>query len=243
MLFLEDHYFRLMAGMRIVRMSIPMEFTMEFIESQILETARTNQCEASARVRMTVFRDAPGLYLPQNNKTSYTITAQALDNNTFGLGKEKYEVELYKDFHVGKHLLSSVKTTNKMLHITASIFAEENDFDNCLLINDDKNVTEAINGNLFLLQGNKLTTPPVSEGCVNGVMRRQLISLSRQAGFEVSEAPVSPFDLQKADEMFLTNVIQGIQPISQYRKKSYAKEAAQTLTAALNESVLNVSSI
>ena len=34
-LFLEDHYFRLMASMRIVRMEIPMNFTMEFFEEQI----------------------------------------------------------------------------------------------------------------------------------------------------------------------------------------------------------------
>ena len=36
-LFLEDHYFRLMASMRICRMEIPMNFTMEYFEEQILK--------------------------------------------------------------------------------------------------------------------------------------------------------------------------------------------------------------
>ena len=39
-LFLEDHYFRLMSSMRIVRMEIPMNFTMEYLEEQILNLVR-----------------------------------------------------------------------------------------------------------------------------------------------------------------------------------------------------------
>ena len=49
-LFLEDHYFRLMSGMRIVRMEIPMNFTMEYFEAQIIATAKASNCDGfSAR--------------------------------------------------------------------------------------------------------------------------------------------------------------------------------------------------
>jgi branched-chain amino acid aminotransferase len=69
-------------------------------------------------------------------------------------------------------LLSSIKTTNKILNITASIFANENGYDNCLLLNDSKIKQQEI----FMLTGNKLITPPVSEGCLNGVMRKQVLN-------------------------------------------------------------------
>jgi branched-chain amino acid aminotransferase len=53
-LFLEDHYFRLMSGMRVVRMEIPMDFTMEYFEAQMLLAAAASGCEKSGRARMTV---------------------------------------------------------------------------------------------------------------------------------------------------------------------------------------------
>jgi len=89
-----------------------------------------------------------------------------------------------------------------------------------LLINDSKNVIEAISGNLFMLMGNTLITPPISEGCLNGIMRKQIITLAKQfETIDFVEREISPFDIQKADELFITNVIQGIQPITKYRKK------------------------
>lgn len=76
-------------------------------------------------------------------------------------------------------MLSTLKTNNKIVNVTASVFAKENDLQNCILLNNEKNVVEAINGNIFLLFGNKLITPPVSDGCLNGIMRKQIINLAK----------------------------------------------------------------
>lgn len=125
-----------------------------------------------------------------------------------------------------------------MINVTGSIFADENGYDNCLLINDEKNVIEALNGNLFMLMGNKLVTPPISEGCLNGVMRKQILALAKKIEtIEVEEAPISPFDLQKADELFITNVVRGIQPITKYRKKEYGMDLAKDLLFRLNAQI------
>src|SRR6056300_1183974 len=67
-LFLEDHYFRLMASMRIMRMEIPMNFTMEYMEEQMLMTIEANGfSKSAARAKLTVFRDSDGLYTPNSN--------------------------------------------------------------------------------------------------------------------------------------------------------------------------------
>ena len=235
-LFLEDHYFRLMASMRIVRMQIPAKFTLEYLEEQILNTATTNNCATSARIRFTVYRNDGGFYTPKTRTVSYIIQASPLDATKYSFADASYEVDLYKDFFIPKQLLSTIKTTNKMINITGSIFAQENDLQNCLLLNNDKNVVEALNGNLFLLLGNKLLTPPIEDGCLNGIVRKQLLAVAKKIeGLEVVEASISPFDLQKADELFITNIIVGIQPITQYRKKTYTTELATELLQKLNE--------
>ncbi len=237
-LFLEDHYFRLMSSMRVVRMEIPMNFTMEYLEEQILSVVNANSLSASSRARITVYRNDGGYYLPQNNTVSFLIHTSALENVLYSFEKQHYEVDLYKDFYITKQLLSSIKSTNKIINITGSIFAYENSLDNCLLLNDSKNVVEALQGNIFMLLGTKLITPPVSEGCLNGVMRKQILHLAKKLeNVEVVEGVISPFDLQKADELFITNVIKGIQPITQYRKKSFVTEVSSQLLEKLNEMI------
>ena len=234
-LFLEDHYFRLMSSMRILRMEIPMNFTMEFMEQQILQLIDANEIQNSARVRMTVFRNSGGFYLPTTNNVSYLIQSSELQSKEYLLNTDRYEVDLFKDFYVTKQLLSSIKSTNKAVQIVGSIFANENDLQNCLLLNDSKNVIEALNGNLFMLKDGKLTTPPVSEGCLNGIMRKQVLALANKKEIELAEEAISPFDLQKADELFVTNVIAGIQPITKYRKKDFDTAFSTGLIQELNE--------
>lgn len=235
-LFFEDHYFRLMASMRIIRMEIPLEFTLEYLEAEILKTANALNLQ-NARVRLTIFRNGEGKYLPETRSVGFVINAEttsALYNNSF----EHYEIELFKDFHVSKHLLSTLKTTSKLINITASIFAEENDYNNCLLINEDKNIIEAINGNIFIIKDNVISTPPISDGCVNGILRKKLIEIiKKDDNLVFEERSISPFELQKADEIFITNVIIGIQPITKYRKKEYTNAIASKLLVKLNAQI------
>lgn len=238
-LFLEDHYFRLMSSMRVVRMEIPMNFTMEYFEEQILALATAKNASRSARARITVYRNDGGYYLPQNNTVSFLINVESMDNTLYPINQGEYVVDLYTDFYVARQLLSSIKTTNKIINVTASIYASENGLDNCLLLNDSKNVIEALQGNIFMLKGNTLITPPVSEGCLNGVMRRQVLALARKIEYlDVTEETISPFDLQKSDELFITNVIKGIQPITKYRKKEFSTNISTILVQKLNEIIV-----
>ena len=237
-LFLEDHYFRLMSSMRILRMEIPMNFTMEFFENELLSKAKADNIEGSARVRITVYRKDGGYYLPENNNVLYEISVSKIEKPLYSIEKSNYEVDLYKDFYISKQLISTLKTTNKLINITGSIYANENGLDSCVLINEDKNVIEALSGNIFMLKDGVLSTPPISEGCLNGIMRKQILDLAKTLeNIEVVEAVISPFDLQKADELFITNVIIGIQPISKYRKKEFKSNIANQLLIKLNTKI------
>jgi branched-chain amino acid aminotransferase len=235
-LFWEDHYFRLMASMRIMRMEIPMNFTMQFLENQIQETLKSNQLgNSSARIKLMVFRNEGGLYLPDTNEIRFLITAKKIEDDFYLLNDGEYEVDLFKDFYTSPSLLSTLKTNNKAINIVGSIFAKENNFQNCLLLNTDKQVVEALNGNIFLVKDQVIKTPPLTDGCLKGIMRKQLIDILKVCpDYDLIEESISPFELQKADELWVTNVIIGIQPITKYRKKTYDNTVAKVLLQKLN---------
>lgn len=235
-IFWEDHYFRLMASMRIMRMEIPGNFSPEFLESEILDLINANELQSSpVRIRFNVIRKSGGLYGPDHLEIDYLIIAEKLSNAFYLLDTEPYEVELFKDHYINSGLLSTIKTNNKAVNVLGSIFAKENQYNNCLLLNENKNVVEALNGNVFLVNNNVVKTPPLSEGALNGIIRKQLISIVKTLDkFQIEEAPISPFELQKADELFITNVIVGIQPVTRYRKKNYNAEVAREILTKLN---------
>lgn len=238
-LFWEDHYFRLMASMRIIRMEIPMSFTLEFLESEVLKLVHSNNAEhKTLRVKFIVCRKQGGLYTPETNAIEYYITSREIDNDFYQMENNSYVVDIYKDHYISPSLLSTLKSNNRLINIIGGIYAKENGLDSCLLLNTDKQVVEALNANLFLVKGNIVKTPPSASGCLKGVLRKQLIDIIKLVPeLTLEESSISPFELQKADELFLTNVITGIQPISRYRKKKFKNEVARNLLAKLNVKV------
>ncbi len=240
-LFAEAHYFRLMASMRLMRMEIPMHWTPEFFQKEINKTLKTQDPLATYRVKILIWRDWGGLYAPKAETVSYAIFASALERSEYRLDEKSFVVDLFKDHYVNNGLLEQLKSNNKLTHVLAGIYARENDYDSCLLLNHEKKVVEGISGNLFLVKDYKIKTPPLSDGCLKGVMRGVILEiLAKHPDYIVSEASISPFELQKADELFLTNVINGIQPVSQYRKKKFSRDHAANLCLKLNEHVARV---
>lgn len=235
--FWEDHYFRLMAAMRVFRMHIPMAFTPEFLEQECLRVVKAQSTTSpSWRIRLTVFRADGGTYLPTAKEVGYVIEAKPLENAGY-TAKETYNVELFKDYYVQKSMLSNLKSTNKALNVIGSIFMQEQGFDNGILVNDDKEVVEFLNGNLFVVADGALRTPPLSSGCLDGIMRKQIIRMAKKRGISCMEEKISPFDLQQVQEVFMVNSIVGVQPVSTYRRTNYENSLGLQLQQALNDSV------
>ena len=234
--FWEAHYFRLMASMRILRMQIPMHFTPEYLEKQLSSLVSVLSSSAiSYRAKITVFRDSKGYYTPDSNAVSYTISISELESDNYIISDQHYEIELFKDYLIPPNLISTLKTNNKIINVVGSIFAKENNYNNCLLLNTNKSVIEALNGNVFIVNGNTIKTAPLSDGCLKGIVREKLIEIvSKSPAYELDESSISPFELQKADEIFVTNIVQGIVPVTKYRKKTYTSEVSKDLLKLLN---------
>jgi branched-chain amino acid aminotransferase len=220
-----------MASMRMLRMKIPMNFTLEFLEKEILKIVKVTNSNTTLRIRLTITRKDGGFYLPLTNEVDYLIESREIRFLT----KDNYKVDLFKDFYLYSGHLSTIKTNNKLIHTLASIFAKENDLDNCILLNERKGIVEATNASLFLIKGNTIKTSLLSEGCLKGIAREKVINIIESNNdYDIEETVISPFEIQKADEVFITNSIIGIQPITNYRKKTFSTDISKKLAMSLN---------
>ncbi len=235
-IFWEDHYLRLMASMRILRMSIPMEFTMEFLQQEILKTVATNdEHKSGSIVRFVVYRNTGGDFLPETNDITYIIECNPLSSSFYLLNENHYEIELFKDFLVNNDLTATLQTNNSIIRVVGSVYAQENGYQNCLLLNASKMVVEALNGTIFMVNGNVITTPSLKDGCLNRILRKKIIAIcTKIEGYEIHEKSISPFNLQKADELFIVHVKNGIQPVTKYRKKIFGNTVAADILGKLN---------
>lgn len=216
--YLEDHYFRLMSSMRMLRMKIPMNFTLHFYEEQIIKTVFANPKAVKSRIRVSIFRKDGGLYAPENKEIDMIIETDSLLEKQY----DTYEMDLFKDFSIYSGVISNIKTNNRITNVMAGIYASEYNFQNCVLINEKKHIVEAINANIFLIKNQDIFTPHLSEGCINGIIRKKLLEkISQSKSHNIYETSISPFELLKSDEVFITNSIVGIQSVTKYRKKQY----------------------
>ena len=98
-------------------------------------------------------------------------------------------------------------------------------------------ITEFINSNIFIVKNGQIFTPPISTGCLNGVMRKNLINILKKNSFTVNEQDISTFDLTQSDEIFGTNVIQGLFSVSKYRRKEYSNNLSKQIIKLLNDNI------
>ncbi|SFR48225.1 branched-chain amino acid aminotransferase [Robiginitalea myxolifaciens] len=239
LLFWEDHYFRLMSSMRRLRMEIPMSFTMEFLEEEIRKGLQADGVATQpARIRLTVFRKEGGRYTPEDRGIRYIVEHEPLSKAAYELETGDNRADLYKDYYLHADELTGLKHSNKIVHVLAGIYTRENDMQTCFLLNHNKSVAEALDGNIFLVRGKEIKTPPLADGALDGILRKQLLKLgATDSEYQWVEASISPFELQQADELFATNVIRGIRPITAYRKATYGHEVAERVLNELNQQI------
>lgn len=239
LLFWEDHYFRLMAAMRQLRMEIPMNFTLEVLEAEIRKTLLAAGHERSpALIGLIVVRNGGTRLLPETQEISFIIETARIQTVEFTTAKAPFVADLFRDYYLQADALARLPHHNRMTSVLASIYASENGLDTCLLLNHRKEVAEGLHGNLFLRKGNLIKTPPLDSGCRAGILRGFLFKEGfTDDSFELIEEGISPFELQQADELFLLDIVHGVQPITKYRKANFSDEAAHLAAVMLNKMI------
>ena len=232
--FLAEHIKRMRYGMNILKMNIPADYTVEYFERKILKLANKNKISEGGRVRLTVFRNEGGFYTPSNNDVSYILEVTSLNEVDYSLNSNSFVIDVFTEVKKPLNKLSNLKTTNCLCYILAGIYKTENTLNDCLILNDKGNIAEAISSNVFVIKNGDLYTPSLEEGCVAGIMRGQIINIAKKNGLKVNECSLTQDDLLIAEEVFLTNAVNGIRWVEIFREKEYNSEISKRLVNVLN---------
>lgn len=234
-MFLADHVKRIKLSMTALRMNVPAEFTTGNIEQLIFHLLEQNNIKQDARIRLTVFRNEGGFYTPETNDISFLIESEVLENNGYQLNQKGLWVDVYAEIKKQVNKISNIKTGSALLYVMAGITKTSLRLDDCLLVNDNGNIIESISSNIFVVKNGTLYTAPISDGCVDGVMRKQILTIAAQHKILTFEQPLTVHTLTNGDEVFLTNAIKGIQWVGQFKNKFYTNQKAVFFTDKLNE--------
>ncbi|MBS1646800.1 MAG: aminotransferase class IV [Bacteroidetes bacterium] len=235
-LFLPDHLRRIKVGMTVLRMNIPPTFNSENIANAIQELVKKNELKNDTRARLTIFRNEGGFYAPHSNDISFLIEVEDLKHSGgYILNGTGYTVDVFHDIKKHKNKLSNLKTGNALIYVLAGIYKKDIKMDDCFIINEDGNVCESINSNVFIVKNGALYTPALTEGCIEGVLRKQIIEIAKTNRILCYEIPIAFNTLMNADEIFFTNTIQGIRWVEKYKTKTYQNKIAAFFTEKLNE--------
>jgi branched-chain amino acid aminotransferase len=224
-MFLKDHVNRLKIGMTVLRMNLPAEFNTENVHEFIIQLLKHNGHAPHARIRLTVFRNEGGYYSPETNDISFLIESEEM-TTTYQLNQKGYWIDLFGDLKKPVNKLANIKSANALLYVMAGIAKQGMKLDECFIINENGSICESISSNVFVVKNGTLYTPPLTEGCVAGIMRKQIMQLAHEHKILVFESPLSAYTILNGDELFLTNSVTGIQWIGQFREKFYTNKMA-----------------
>jgi branched-chain amino acid aminotransferase len=235
-LFFDRHLERLKNSMHLLGMLPHDDLTFHNLHLSIRHLDQVNQLKGNGRIRLEVFRNDGGLYTPKTNHVSYLIEVTPLAHKDYRLNDSGLRIELYADIKKPMSRLSNLKSSNALYYVMAGLHKRQLGLDDCLVLNTDGRIAEAISSNIFLIRGQELFTPSLEEACVAGVMREFVIEHERAAGRTVHESGITIDDLLKADEIFLTDVIHGLRWVGAFRHKRYFNNASRRLLSAIQES-------
>ena len=230
--FLEQHLSRLKKGMQLLQYEFPEEYTSDFFEREISKLTRQ---EGNHRLRLTVYRQDGGFYAPQSNAPLFLIQSSPHFTAQFDLNKKGLHLGIYDQQRLPCIPLSNIKSCNALPYVLAGQWLARQDFDECLLLNQYGRIAECSIGNLFLVKGQELWTPPLSEGCIEGVMRAILLDLAPSLNLKVNIQPISIDDLLSANELGMTNAIRGIRWIEQFKEQRFQRSTLHRLVKATND--------
>jgi len=217
------HFERLFEGMKLLGFRIPGLFTTEKLLNEIKQLAEKNNCLNLARIRLSVSRGNGGVN-DCDDHLQYTIECTAADENINRLNENGFVIDIFPDAVKSCDKFSNLKSSNYLSYVMAAKFARENKLNDALICNQHNRICEASIANLFWIKDRAVFTPPLSEGCVAGVMRKFLVGKIKNEKGQLDEKVLTEDILLNTDELFLTNAVFGMRWVRQFKNKNYSNE-------------------
>lgn len=227
-LFLKHHYSRLVLALSFFEFEIPEFWSYSFFVRHCLDLIKANNI-IYGNLRIQVSRLGGGKYLPTSYGCDLLMEVEPTEQTTYQINSQANKLGVFTKMTKGLEESSNYKTLNSNVYIQAAIYKAQQQFNEVIVLNQQGRVADASAANVFIAINNLLIVPPSSEGGVDGVLRRVLVKLCKQNKIDLQVAPISQTDLKDASEIFVTNVIKGIQPITEFEGKKMKNSYSQKL--------------
>ncbi|RYG43169.1 MAG: aminotransferase class IV, partial [Chitinophagaceae bacterium] len=227
----ELHFNRLFEGLVLLGFQMPAHLDITVLKDQIVRLCHKNQCAKLARVRLSFFRGNGGINDADGN-AQYLVECWPLEPSVNSLNENGLVIDIHPEARKSCDKFSNLKSASHLPYIMAASYARSRKLNDCLLLNVYERIADSTIANVFITRGEQIITPPLREGCVNGVMRKYLLSQ-----FTIEERTLTLDDLLAADEVFLTNAIKGIRWVGQFRERKYSHTKASAMQAMLHSTL------
>jgi branched-chain amino acid aminotransferase len=209
---IDEHFARLWNGMQLLQFDIPRLLTPDYLQEQVHELLKKNKL-AAARVRINVFR-GPGSLYDAKNIPLFTIETANLPNDVTSWNENGLHLTVFRDTKKMADHFANCKHNNFLPYFMGALYAKAQKCNDAIILNHRNTVADTTKANIFLVKEHNLFTPSLSEGCVAGVMRKNIIKCLDTEGISVTESEIPEHMVAAADEIFLTNALYPIRWVS-----------------------------
>lgn len=210
------HQNRIERSLDILAYKKPAHFSIPHIFSEAVQLCEKNGCADAARVRLSFSNGNGGLF-DGDDQLQYMIEAWSMEPTNNAFNENGLVTGFFPEIKKSCDRYANIKSASALLYAVAAHYSKLRKWNDCIIWNQRENICETIIANIFWIKDNRIFTPALTEGCVDGVMRSYLID---QIG-TVTETPCRPQDLLGADEVFLTNAIRGIRWVQSIDNANY----------------------
>lgn len=239
--FYSIHWQRIKKACEILDYKLPTQFDDfgEGLFKQIIKLLHRNRFFQGVRVRVSFYRNTGGYFYPTEQRLSYIIQLEKLSDSQYVLNKIGYDCDICEGIPHPKLPWSRIKTGNSLVFIQAAKYARKHDLDDCFFVDKNNHLIEGIASNIFIIKNNKIFTPPLSEGCVDGVMRQVILRSAQNIGLSIKEKRLKIDSLLEAEEIWTSNAIQGIRWVKSFRNSRYFHNKASLMVDEINKQNLS----
>jgi branched-chain amino acid aminotransferase len=232
---LQYHWQRVTQDLPKLYFELPVHFTLEYLSEQMERLCRKNKLTEAARIRLTIYKGEGGIWEEPSASFNWLLQCWTLPKVKPELNINGLDVGVFEAGRKVCDPFSNIKSNNYLLYALAAQYAKVQHWNEAIVLNQHGRICDTTIANIFFIKSNQIYTPALSEGCVNGVMRTYLIEQLRKDNKNIIEGAFSVTDLSDADEIFLTNAVQGIRWVKSLGDRIYGCKQTASLSRAITE--------
>jgi len=208
------------------------DFDCKSLKNKLLALVDANNLQnENARLRLHFFRNNGGFYGPTQNSASFVASAQKHPKQAFELNEGGLKIGFAKSAIASNGL--GIKSSSALPYVLAAIEKQAKQLDELIICNEKGEVAEAISSNIWWVKNDIVFTPFLESGCVAGVFRAFLIDHLQKQGIQVIQTAFAKQHILQAQELFLTNAVQGIQWVGQIDEFYFRSQFVHFLSDSL----------